>query len=147
MGCYNITPVDLALSSIQLKLEDMVYINISMYDIRDSYDEETKLTMFYLKFEKDSKKFQVGEALIKGYYISIDMQNSRMFYSPTNKFPSEFSGVYVVRFFVGFGIFTVIVAIGALIYQTFNDPFRKNQITYSHEGIKLVPYHRPGYEE
>ena len=73
MGCYNITPVDLALSSIQLKLEDMVYINISMYDIRDSYDEETKLTMFYLKFEKDSKKFQVGEALIKGYYISIDM--------------------------------------------------------------------------
>ena len=52
-----------------------------------------------------------------------------------------------MRFFVGFGIFTVFVAIGALIYQTFNDPFRKNQITYSHEGIKLVPYHRPGYEE
>ena len=39
MGCYNITPVDLSLSLIQLKLEDGVYINITLYDLRDSTNE------------------------------------------------------------------------------------------------------------
>ena len=105
---------------------------MSLYDIRDTYDEKTKLTMFFLKFEEDSRQLQIGESLLRNYYISIDMKGNRILYSPTNKFPSSFSGVYVIRFFVGFGIFTVVVAIGAMIYQTFNDPFRKNRISYGH---------------
>ena len=94
--------------------------------------------MFFLKFSENEDEIQIGEALLKGYYISIDMKNNRFFYSPINRFPSSFSGIYVVRFLVGFGLFTVIVAVFALIWQTFSDPFRKNRITYD-EGIKLVP--------
>lgn len=148
MGCYNITPIDLSLSEILLKIDDDVYINVSLYDIRDTYDEKTKLTMFFLKFEDDDSKLQIGESLLRNYYISIDIKTNRIFYSPTNKFPSSFSSVYIIRFLVGFALFTVVVAIGAMIYQTFNDPYRKNRITYGHEGIRLVPeYQRPGYSE
>ena len=83
---------------------------------------------------------------MKNYYVSIDMKNKRFYYSPTNRYPSSFSGVYVVRFLVGFGLFTVVVAVGALIWQTFNDPLRKNRITFNHEGIRLVPeYQRADY--
>ena len=59
------------------------------------------------------------------------MKNKRFYYSPTNRYPSNFSGVYIVRFFVGFGFFTIVVAIFALIWQTFNDPLRKNRISFN----------------
>lgn len=66
-----------------------------------------------------------------------------MFFSPINRFPSESYGVYVIRFFLGFGVFMVVSAIGAMIWQTFNDPFRKNKLMYDQDGVRLVEYQRP----
>lgn len=40
------------------------------------------------------------------------MGMKKMYFSPINRFPSETYGVYVIRFLVGFGIFTVVSAIG-----------------------------------
>lgn len=67
----------------------------------------------------------------------------KMYFSPINRFPSETYGVYVIRFLVGFGLFTVVSAIGAMIWQTFNDPFRKNKLMLDQDGVRLVEYHRP----
>ena len=68
------------------------------------------------------------------------MQRKRLMYSPINRYPSEFNTVYIVRFLVGFGLFTILVAVIAMVWQTFSDPDRKNRIVYDHEGIRLVPY-------
>ncbi len=66
------------------------------------------------------------------------MGMKKMYFSPINRFPSETYGVYVIRFLVGFGIFTVVSAIGAMIWQTFNDPFRKNKLMLDQDGVRLV---------
>ena len=81
--------------------------------------------------------------MFKSYYVSVDMGNKKMLFSPINRFPSDNYGVYVVRFFVAFGIFTVVSAIGAMIWQTFNDPFKKNKLMYGQDGIRLVSYQKP----
>lgn len=83
---------------------------------------------------------QLGEALFKSYYVSIDMADKKMFFSPINRFPSENYGVYVVRFFVGFGIFMIVTAIGAMIWQMCSDPYQKNKLRFGQEGIQLVSY-------
>jgi hypothetical protein len=70
------------------------------------------------------------------------MGNKKMLFSPINRFPPDSYGVYVVRFFVAFGIFTVVTAIGAMIWQTFNDPFKKNKFMYGQDGVRLVSYQR-----
>ena len=72
------------------------------------------------------------------------MKEHQMLFSPLNRFPSENFGVYIVRFFVGFTIFTVIVAIGAMIWTFFGDPFRRNKISYGADGGELVSYQKPG---
>jgi hypothetical protein len=71
------------------------------------------------------------------------MENKKMLYSPINRFPSESYGKYVIRFLIAFGIFTIVVAIGAMIWQMFNDPFRKNKLMYGQDGVRLVSYQRP----
>ena len=48
--CYNMTSVDLALNYINLKIDDGAFINISLYDLRDSYNEQEKSMVFFLKF-------------------------------------------------------------------------------------------------
>jgi hypothetical protein len=130
MGCYNISSIDLALSLIRLKIAEDVYLNITLYDLQASYDDVSKLTMFFIKFVEDENELQVGEALFKNYYISIDMKGKRLLYSPINRFPSTFSTIYVIRFFVGFGIFTIFAAVIAFIWQKFTDPFEKTKGSY-----------------
>jgi hypothetical protein len=44
---------------------------------------------------------------------------------------------------IGFGVFTFVVAIVAMIWQMFNDPFRKNKVLYGQDGVRLVTYQRP----
>lgn len=71
------------------------------------------------------------------------MKNSRLLFSPINRYPSESYGVYVVRFLIGFGIFTVVSAICVMVWQMFNDPFKKNKLTYSQDGgVRLVSYQK-----
>lgn len=38
LSCDNMSAVDLALNFIQFKIDDGAFINISLYDLRDSYD-------------------------------------------------------------------------------------------------------------
>lgn len=71
------------------------------------------------------------------------MENKKMLYSRLNHFPSESYGVYIIRFMIGFGIFTIAAAFAAMLWQKFNDPFTKNKMMYGHEGVKLVTYSRP----
>ena len=66
-----------------------------------------------------------------------------MLFSPLNRFPSEYFGVYLVRIFIGFVIFTVVVAVIVMIWSFFGDPFRKNRISYGEDGVKLVSYQKP----
>lgn len=82
------TSVDLTLSSIQFKIDDGAFLNISLYDLRESYDEKTKETHFYIQFVDSEKDVELGEALFKAYYVSIDMENKKMLYSPLNRFPA-----------------------------------------------------------
>ena len=94
-----------------------------------------------LKFEGD--KYQLGDALLKNYYISIDMDNNKVLYSPVNRFPtSYFNGVYLIRFIGIFGLIVLVVALTSMIWQAYTDPLRKKRIRYGHEGIRLVPYRR-----
>ena len=53
-----------------------------------------------------------------------------MLFSPLNRFPSEYFGVYIVRVLVGFGLFTLVVSLVVMVWSFFGDPFRKNKITY-----------------
>ncbi len=71
------------------------------------------------------------------------MKNKKMLFSPINRFPPENYGVYIIRFLLGFGLFMFLSAIVAIIWQTFNDPFRKNKLMYGQEGVRLVSYQRP----
>ena len=42
------TSIELALNFIQFKIDDGAFINISLYDLRDTYDEKTKQTVFFI---------------------------------------------------------------------------------------------------
>lgn len=82
------TAIDLALNFIQFKIDDRAFINISLYDLRDSYDEKTKETVFFIQFVDSDRDIELGESLFKSYYVSIDMEGKKMLYSPLNRFPS-----------------------------------------------------------
>lgn len=143
MGCENFTSIDLALHSFQFKVDEGAYINISLYDLRESYDEKTLLSVFNIEFVNNIDEVQIGEALFKAYYVSIDMENKKMLYSPLNHFPAQSYGVYVIRFLIGFGVFTIATALVAMLWQNFNDPFRKNKFVQGQDGIQLVSYEQP----
>ena len=69
-----------------------------------------------------------------------------MLFSPLNRYPSESYGVYIVRIMVGFFFFMIVSAVFVMIWQTFNDPFQKNKISFSQDGVRLVSYQRAGSE-
>ena len=41
---------------------------------------------------------------------------------------------------IGFAFFTIASAIGAMLWQNLNDPYRKNEIRRTHDGVRLVSY-------
>jgi hypothetical protein len=49
------TSVDLALNFIQLQIDSGAFINISLYDLRESYDEKTNQTLFAIEFVENQK--------------------------------------------------------------------------------------------
>jgi hypothetical protein len=142
LTCDSMTAVDLALNFIQFKIDDGAFINISLYDLKLSYDEKTKETVFFVEFVESENDVELGESLFKSYYVSIDMENKKMLYSPINRFPSYSYGVYIIRFMIGFALFTVVVAFVAMIWQMFSDPLRKNKVVYGQDGVKLINYQR-----
>lgn len=61
-----------------------------------------------------------------------------MMYSPLNRFPSQSYGIFIIRFLIGFGVFTIASALVAMLWQNFNDPFKQNRFIHDHDGIRLV---------
>lgn len=72
------------------------------------------------------------------------MDQQTLLYSAVNRFGNSFSSIYLLRFFVYFLIFTVIMAIIVGIWASFSDPNRRNKVQYGREGIQLITYQRPG---
>lgn len=136
------TAIDLSLNFMQFKIDTNAFINISLYDLRDTYDEKTNETVFLIHFSPNPDLFQLGQSFFKSYYVSVDMQNKKMLFSPINRYPTEYYGVYIIRFFIGFGIFTIAAAFIAMIWQNINDPFRKNRLMLEQDGVRLVTYQR-----
>jgi hypothetical protein len=81
---------------------------------------------------------------LKEYYIAIDMDQSTLLFSTINRFGSGFSSIYVLRFFVYFILFTIVMAFVVGIWASFSDPNRRNKLHYGREGIQLITYQRPG---
>lgn len=118
--------VDLTLHFLQFEIDQNAFINISLYDLIGKYDEKTAETVFNIEFVAGNDQLHIGESLFKSYYVSIDLENKKMLYSPLNHFPSNNYGVNVIRFLIGFAFFTIASAIGAMLWQNLNDPYRKN---------------------
>lgn len=141
------TSIDLALNYLHFKLDDGVFVNISLYDLKDTYDEKTRETMFFIEFVKDEKEASIGEAFFKTHYVSIDMQDKQLLFSPLNRYPQESYGIYLVRTVIGFALFMVVAFVGVIIWQSFNDPSHRHHLSVGGGGIKLVSYQRPGEYE
>lgn len=50
LSCTNMTSVDLALNLIKIAIDSDAHINISLYDLRRDYNDQTKTTTFYVRF-------------------------------------------------------------------------------------------------
>lgn len=90
----------------------------------------------------DEDQVQLGESFFKSYYVSIDVEERKMYYSPLNRFPAQNYGVYVLRALICFALFLTVATMGAMIWQIFNDPYRKNQRMFRFGGVRLVEYER-----
>ncbi len=54
------TSVDLSLNFIQLQIDQSAFINISLHDLRDEYNEKTTETTFRIQFTADPNEYQIG---------------------------------------------------------------------------------------
>lgn len=72
------------------------------------------------------------------------MNKSNLLFSTINRFGTGISSVHVMRFFLYFFIFTVVMALIVGIWANFSDPTRRNKVQYGREGIQLITYQRPG---
>lgn len=75
-------------------------------------------------------EIQIGSVILKEYYIAIDMNKSNLLFSTINRFGTGISSVHVMRFFVYFFIFTVVMALIVGIWANFSDPTRRNKVQY-----------------
>ena len=136
--------IDISLSEFAFQLTPNYFINISLYDLRREYDPQTKKVSFYIKLSDQVSEIQIGSAILKEYYIAIDMDNSNLLFSTINRFGSGISSVYVLRFFVYFIMFTLFMAIVVGIWASCSDPDRRKKMRYGREGLQLITYQRPG---
>ncbi len=83
---------------------------------------------FYIKLSQDAKDILIGSSILKEYYMIIDMNKQNLLFSPVNRFNSEFSSIYALRFVVYFCLFTIVMAIVVAFWQAVSDPSRKNKI-------------------
>jgi hypothetical protein len=60
-------------------------MNISLYDLRDQYNSKEKITSFFVKLGTGNE-IQLGAPLLKGYYISLNMDKPSILFSPINRF-------------------------------------------------------------
>jgi len=108
--------IDEALTFVSFYLDTNVSINISMYELRDSYNNKNKMTSFFLKLG-NPEEIQIGYPLLKGHYISINLNKSTLLFSPLNRYTSEISTASIIRFIVIFMLFMLGACVGLVIWQ------------------------------
>ena len=119
-------------------------VNISLYDLRDQYNPNSKLTSFFIRLSSNSEDVQIGAALIKGYYISINLTKKTLLFSPLNRFAPEITTAEIIRFIAMFMGFMLGACVCIVVWQQYNAPsYRKNRFTRGKDGVRLVAYHRP----
>lgn len=72
------------------------------------------------------------------------MDNSNMLFSQINRFGQGINSIYVLRFFVYFVIFTLVMALVVGIWANCSDPDRRKKMRYGRDGLQLITYQRPG---
>lgn len=80
--------IDISLSEFAFQLTPNYFINVSLYDLRRDYEPETKRVSFYIRLSEDVEEIQIGAAILKEYYIAIDMNQPALLYSGINRFKS-----------------------------------------------------------
>lgn len=113
------TAVDLALNFISIEVSEGIFMNISLYDLRDRYNEKSKLSSFFIKFGKKDE-IQIGPALLKSYYLSLNLKTKTLLFSPLNHFPSDFNSVNILRFLIFFMVFMLGACMVIIVWQQFN---------------------------
>lgn len=123
-------------------------LNISLYDLKDEYNDKSKMTTFFLKLSNKSEEFQLGAPLLRGYYVSINLEKQTLLFSPLNRFTPEISTAEIIRFISIFMGLMVGACIAIVVWQQFNMPAtRRNRFTRGKDGVRLVAYQRPSEME
>ncbi len=58
------------------------------------------------------------------------MDNNNLLFSTINRFGSAINSIYVLRFFIYFILFTLVMAIIVGLWATWSDPDRRKQFRY-----------------
>lgn len=117
-------------------------MNISLYDLRDQYNSKEKVTSFFVKLG-NGDEIQLGAPLLKGYYVSLNMDKPSILFSPINRFTPEITTVSILRFLIMFLLFMFAACICVIIWQQFNNPDRTRRLRSDKNGVRLVSYQRP----
>lgn len=124
-------------------IDSEVSLNISLYDLRDSYNNKDKLTSFFVRLGK-AEEVQIGYPLLKGYYISLNLVQKSMLFSPLNRFTPEITTAEIIRFVVIFMLFMFFACACIVVWQQWNMPkHTRHRFTKSKDGVRLVAYHKP----
>ena len=96
-------------------------LNLTLYDLKDKYNEKDDKTSFFIAFSNNSKEHQIGRNILNMHYLVLDMDRKSLLISPVNHYPdSWFSSVYFVRFFVISIIFCIAAMIAVGVWANFN---------------------------
>ena len=91
-----------------------------------------------------TQEVQIGASLLRSYYISINIQNKVMLFSPLNRFSPEITTAEIIRFLSIFLGFMFGACICIVVWQKFNMPPRQSsRFSHGKEGFRLVAYQRP----
>lgn len=58
------------------------------------------------------------------------MDQSTFLFSRVNRFGNGFGSIYVLRFFVYFALFTLLMAVGVGLWASLSDPNRRSKVLY-----------------
>lgn len=124
-------------------LDEQIYLNLSLYELRDTYNNKDKITTFFVKLGADNE-LQIGAPILRNYYVVINMSRPSLLFSPLNRFKPEVTTVAILRFLIIFMLFMLLACIAVIFWQQFNDPQakRRSPLRSGKDGVRLVAYQR-----
>lgn len=106
------------------------------------------MTSFFLKLGGQNETL-IGSSLLKGHYVSLNLGQQTLLFSPLNRFSPEISTAEIIRFIVIFMLFMFFACACIVVWQQWNMPkSSRHRFQKSKDGVRLVAYHKPGeFEE